>query len=196
MNGERLSYRFGPLERRGLLGPLRFGQVATIGGALALGVELLDRIGGGGGVMAAIVLLLGAVGLATAPIAGRTLEEWAPVGCAFAVRSLRGRRALPLAAPHEGDSAAAAPTLELPGQPARRRARHRRAQRSRAGRTVGAARPAADTGARLPGTLLRAARPRGAGAPAGRVGNRTGDGRERPDQAAAMDRADHSGPGR
>src|ERR1700729_4006202 len=92
MTGERLSYRFGPLERRGLLGPLRLGQVATIGGALAVGVELLDRIGGGAGVMAAIALLAGAVGLATAPVAGRTIEEWTPVGCAFAARSARRRR--------------------------------------------------------------------------------------------------------
>src|SRR5579875_1727637 len=92
MRGERLTYRFGPLERRGLLGPLRFGQVATIGGALALGVELLDRIGGGAGVMAAMALLAVAVGLATAPLAGRTLEEWAPVGCSFVIRFARGRR--------------------------------------------------------------------------------------------------------
>ncbi len=65
MNADRLSYRFGPLERRGLLGPLRLGQVATIGGALLLGVELLDRVGGGPGVLAAMLVLGAAVALAT-----------------------------------------------------------------------------------------------------------------------------------
>ncbi len=115
MIGERLSYRFGPLERRGLLGPLRFGQVVAIGGALALGVELLDRIGGGGGVMAAIVLLMGAVGLATAPIAGRTPDEWAPVWCAFAVRVVGARRSFRSGLPVAGTSTAGrGPTLELP----------------------------------------------------------------------------------
>ena len=102
MTIERLSYRFGPLERRGLLGPLRFGQVATIGGALAVGVELLDRVGGGGGVMAAIALLAGAVGLATAPVAGRTIEEWAPVGCAFALRSAGSHRRFRSRLPNQG----------------------------------------------------------------------------------------------
>ncbi len=115
MSGDRLSYRFGPLERRGLLGPLRVGQVATIGSALALGVELLDRIGGGGGFMAAVLLVLTAVGLVTAPVAGRTLEEWAPLAGAFAVRSTGGRRRfrsrLPMAGTNTADPAQ---PLDLP----------------------------------------------------------------------------------
>lgn len=115
MTIERLSYRFGPLERRGLLGPLRFGQVATIGGALAVGVELLDRVGGGGGVMAAIALLAGAVGLATAPVAGRTIEEWAPVGCAFALRSAGSHRRFRSRLPNQGvGRGRRRPRLELP----------------------------------------------------------------------------------
>ena len=115
MTGERLSYRFGPLERRGLLGPLRFGQVATIGGALAVGVELLDRVGGGAGVMAAIALLAGAVGLATAPVAGRTIEEWAPVGCAFAAPLGGSRRRFRSRLPTQGVGLGRRrPRLELP----------------------------------------------------------------------------------
>ncbi len=114
MNRERLSYRFGPLERRGLLGPLRLGQVATIGAALLLGIELLDRIGGGVGVLAAILLLVGAVGFTTAPIGGRSLDEWAPVACGFGGRSLlRGRR-FRAGAPTLGHTAGAAPALSLP----------------------------------------------------------------------------------
>ena len=115
MSDERLSYRFGPLERRGLLGPLRLGQVATIGGALLLGVELLDRIGGGPGVIAAVLLLVGAVTLATVPLAGRTLEEWAPVGFAFAARSLRGQGRFRSPLPTTGRKPRAKPAIALPG---------------------------------------------------------------------------------
>lgn len=114
MNVDRLSYRFGPLERRGLLGPLRLGQVATIGGALLLGVELLDRVGGGPGVLAAMLVLGGAVALATLPIAGRTLEQWAPVGCRFTIRGLRGRRGFRSPLPIDGQHVRARPALLLP----------------------------------------------------------------------------------
>lgn len=116
MSDERLSYRFGPLERHGLLGPLRFGQVAAIGVALMLGVELLDRIGGTGGVAAAVLLLAVALGFATAPLAGRTLDQWAPVWCAFAGRSLLGRRRFRSAAPMAGRTIETSPLLELPGE--------------------------------------------------------------------------------
>jgi hypothetical protein len=114
MNAERLSYRFGPLERRGLLGPLRLGQVLAIGGALLLGVELLDRIGGTGGVAAAVLLLAVAVGFATAPLAGRTLDEWAPVAWLFAARAISGRRRFRSSLPTAGRTLGTPPALEMP----------------------------------------------------------------------------------
>ena len=40
---ERLSYRFGPLERRGILGPVRAGQAATIAVGALLAIAILDR---------------------------------------------------------------------------------------------------------------------------------------------------------
>jgi hypothetical protein len=115
MSEDRLSYRFGPLERRGLLGPLRLGQVVTLGTALLLDVELLDRIGGGAGVLAAVVLLACALGVSTAPIGGRTLEEWAPVACSFTARTLGWRRRFRSRLPTEGRTSVAAPRLRLPG---------------------------------------------------------------------------------
>lgn len=114
MSDERLSYRFGPLERRGLLGPLRFGQVIAIGGALLVGVELLDHLGGAVGVASALLLLALAVGFATAPLAGRTLEEWAPVALAFAMRSLHTRGRFRSRTPTAGRTINAPPSLELP----------------------------------------------------------------------------------
>ncbi len=92
MTDERTSYRFGPLERRGLLGPIRVGQAIAVGGALATGVELLDSLGGGTGVLAALTLLAVAVAVATVPVAGNTVEQWAPVSCAFVIRAAAGRR--------------------------------------------------------------------------------------------------------
>ena len=92
MSDERLSYRFGPLEQRGLLGPVRAGQALVVGVALLIGVELLDRLGGGPGVVTAIALLAFAVALTTMPVAGRTVEQWAPVVCAFLARGLGGGR--------------------------------------------------------------------------------------------------------
>lgn len=114
MSGERLTYRFGPLERRGLLGPLRLGQVGCIGGALVLGVELLDRVGGGVGVMAAVALLTGAVALTTIPFGGRTIEQWAPVSCVFAARGVGGRRRFRSRLPSAGRTQAREPAIELP----------------------------------------------------------------------------------
>jgi hypothetical protein len=111
---ERLSYRFGPLERRGLLGPLRLGQAVATGAALALGVALLDRIGGGGGVAAAVLLLAAAVTLTTVPVAGRTVEQWAPVAGAFLARDAVGRRRFRSKIPTSGSTAADSSALELP----------------------------------------------------------------------------------
>ncbi len=105
MTEERTSYRFGPLERRGLLGPIRSGQAITVGGALAIGVELLDGLGGGPGVLAAITLLALAVAITTAPVAGNTIEQWAPVGCAFAMRAATGRRRFLSPLPTDGCTA-------------------------------------------------------------------------------------------
>ncbi len=114
MSDPRLTYRFGPLERRGLLGPLRLGQVVTIGAALAAGIELLDGVGGGLGVISALLLLLIAVGLATAPVGGATLEEWGPVATAFSVRRIRGIGRFHSRLPTAGRTASTPPPLVLP----------------------------------------------------------------------------------
>jgi hypothetical protein len=114
MTPGRLSYRFGPLERRGLLGPLRVGQLVTIGAALLLAVELLDRIGGGEGVVAAILLLAAAVAATTAPIGSRTFEEWVPVASGFGIRSLRRSGRFRSARPTAGQTHGVEPTLQLP----------------------------------------------------------------------------------
>ena len=89
MSEPRVTYRFGPLERRGILGPVRPGQAAmlALGGLLA--IVVLDQSPSTSGALIAILLFGAAVGLAVAPLGNRTMEEWAPIAAAFAVRYAR-----------------------------------------------------------------------------------------------------------
>ncbi len=133
MTEDRISYRFGPLERRGLLGPVRVGQALAVGIALVVGVELLDRLGGGPGVLAAISLLAVAVAVTTVPVAGNTVEQWAPVAWGFATRAAGGHRRYRSPLPTRGRVIADTDRLALPS------ALHglRLVELSHKGRTVG-----------------------------------------------------------
>ena len=84
-----MTYSFGPLERRGLLGPVRGGQAVLLAIAVVSGIACLDAIPSAGGVLLAGLTVLAASAGAFAPLAGRTLEEWLPVAAAFAWRRIR-----------------------------------------------------------------------------------------------------------
>jgi hypothetical protein len=71
-------YRFGPLERRGLVAGWRGGQISAVALALVVGVVVLRASASALGIVLALVALAIGVGIATWPIAGRTVEEWAP----------------------------------------------------------------------------------------------------------------------
>ena len=88
---ERLSYRFGPLERRGILGPVRAGQAATIAVGALLAIAILDRAATVTGAALATITFGALVLIALAPVGRRTAEEWAPVIAAFALRRLLRR---------------------------------------------------------------------------------------------------------
>jgi hypothetical protein len=98
----RVTYRFGPLERRGILGPVRPGQAAmlALGGLLA--IVVLDQSPSTSGALIAVLLFGATVGLAVAPLGGRTMEEWAPIGASFAVRYARRRVHFRSGAPSRG----------------------------------------------------------------------------------------------
>jgi hypothetical protein len=85
-----VTYRFGPLERRGLLGPVRGGQAALLATGAALAIAALDVSPDATGAVLAALLLGGTSLGAVVPVAGRTLEQWTPVACAFALRRLGG----------------------------------------------------------------------------------------------------------
>jgi hypothetical protein len=88
MTPERLAYRFGPLERRGLLGPIRLGQAIVLAVGIAMAIGLLDQWPTAGGAVAATLSFAGAIAVAVAPVGRRTAEEWAPIAISFAWRRL------------------------------------------------------------------------------------------------------------
>ena len=79
-------YRFGPLERRGLVGSLRPAQVFVIAGSLGGGVILMRALPGVGFALA-LALVLAALSFCFWPIAGRAAEEWLPVAGRFAAET-------------------------------------------------------------------------------------------------------------
>ena len=91
MSDHRLTYTFGPIERRGLLGPVRLGQATMVALGAVLAIAALDTAPTATGAVAATLLFGGAVLAAVLPLGSRTVDEWVPVACSFAVRLAGGR---------------------------------------------------------------------------------------------------------
>jgi hypothetical protein len=102
VSGSRLTYRFGPLERRGILGPVRAGQAATLLVGALLAVGALDQAPTSTGALTATLLFAISVMLAVAPLGSRTLEEWAPIAGTFAMRRALRRGRFRSSVPTEG----------------------------------------------------------------------------------------------
>jgi hypothetical protein len=71
-------YRFGPLERRGLVAGWRGGQIAVVAVGLVVAVGILRARPSPAGAVIAFVAVAAGVIVATWPVAGRTAEQWAP----------------------------------------------------------------------------------------------------------------------
>jgi hypothetical protein len=99
---ERLAYRFGPLERRGLLGPIRVGQAATIATSLVIALLLLDKLSDAFGAFLGLATVAVATALTTLPAGGRTAEQWLPVVSGFGLRGVGGRRTFHSTLPRAG----------------------------------------------------------------------------------------------
>jgi hypothetical protein len=111
-------HRFGPLERRGLVGSLRPPQVVVLAASLTLGVFLLRLLPGGAGALAAIGLVLISLGFCFWPVAGRSAEEWLPVAGRFVARGALGRNRLLSSTPQSGVTVRDGrprPVVSLPG---------------------------------------------------------------------------------
>ncbi|HTX30304.1 MAG TPA: SCO6880 family protein [Solirubrobacteraceae bacterium] len=90
MSPPRQSYTFGPLERRGLLGPITPGQAAFLAFGAVVAMASLDRWPTAGGAILATLVFGTAAALAVWPIGRRTIQEWSPVALTFVVRRVRG----------------------------------------------------------------------------------------------------------
>ena len=91
MTPTRLTYRFGPLERRGILGPLRAGQVVILAIGALLAIVVLDQAPTAAGALVSSTAFGIACGLALAPLGRRTVQEWTPIAVSFTARKLSGR---------------------------------------------------------------------------------------------------------
>ena len=174
-----MTYTFGPLERRGLLGPVRAGQAALLAAAGAAAIAVLDVSPSATGALVATGAVIAALAASFVPVGGRTLQEWMPIVATFGSPAPPGRHRFISALP---TSRARRQRARRPGLPApapatrtspasERRADHLgHSSGPGDGGAVGAIRTTADGRARLPGGGLLAAGPRGTGAPAGRLG--------------------------
>lgn len=95
-------YRFGPLERRGVLGGLRAGQVAILGGTLLLALVTLRLVEGGAGIPLAMAVIGAGSVLAFVNVAGRPLTEWIPVIVRWRALTLAGGHRFSSRSPAEG----------------------------------------------------------------------------------------------
>jgi hypothetical protein len=101
-NYTEVRYQFGPLERRGLIGTMRPGQLAVLGASVLLTIIMVETLRSGAG-LALGALLLTVGGLASfVPFGGRTLNEWVPVVASFFGRKLLGRDRWRSGAPEAG----------------------------------------------------------------------------------------------
>jgi hypothetical protein len=111
-------YRFGPLEQRAVVGPLRPGQVAIVATGALLGLGSLYVLRSLPGLIVALVALTLAVAAICVPIEGRTAEEWAPVVGRWAMRRRRAqtgyRSSAPAAGARHGGDGEALHELSLP----------------------------------------------------------------------------------
>jgi hypothetical protein len=92
VSATRQTYRFGPLERRGILGGVRGGQAVSLALGALLAVGSLNASSDATGAVIALLLFGLFLALAVVPVGQRTLEEWAPLACSFVFRGVAGRR--------------------------------------------------------------------------------------------------------
>ena len=136
---DRLTYSFGPLERRGIAGGIAAGQLAVLGAGALLAILVLDHAPSAGGAMLATIIFAVAGTTAFAPLGGRTVQEWLPIAARFIVAKMLGDgrfvttepTAGTVAGTGAGNQAGTAPgRAQTAGAADRRRAARRRGERT------------------------------------------------------------------
>src|SRR6476619_1960608 len=100
--GEHQRYRFGPLERRSLIGSLRVPQVLVIAVSLTAAVILMRTLAAGAGIASALAVAFAGVVVCFWPVGGRAVEEWLPVVGRHVARRVRRRNVYGAAARQAG----------------------------------------------------------------------------------------------
>ena len=123
---ERVTYSFGPLERRGIAGGFHAGQLAALGAGALLAIIALDRYPTAGGAMLATIICAAAGAVAFTPIGGRTAQEWVPIVSRFVAAKVAGRDRFVAREPTAGTALAGSRPVAARGRLARIRRRPRR----------------------------------------------------------------------
>jgi hypothetical protein len=89
--GSERRYRFGPLEQRALVGPLRPGQVVILALGAAIGLGALYGLRSFAGLAIGAGAICAAAAAILVPLEGRTAEEWAPIAIGWALRRKRAK---------------------------------------------------------------------------------------------------------
>jgi hypothetical protein len=118
MSEERLTYRFGPVERRGILGQVRVGQATVVASGAIVAIATLDHEPTPAGGFLGVIAFGVSLAVAFARVARRTPAEWGPIALSFALRGATGRLSFRSRAPTSGSHA-----VEH-SSPWRRRLRH------------------------------------------------------------------------
>ena len=116
MSENRLTYRFGPLERRGLLGGVSAGRVLTLASGGAVAIAALDQSPSATGALEGSIAIAIAVAATAVRLGGRTVQEWTPVAGSYLLSLLSGRVRFRSTAPRLGTRLQ---TGGRPGLPAR-----------------------------------------------------------------------------
>ena len=95
-------YRFGPLDRRGLLMGLRGAQLAILGALLVFAVATLSVAPNQGGLATSALAVMVAVFVCFVPLGGRTIEQWTPVVARWVVSGFSGGRRHVSTQPQDG----------------------------------------------------------------------------------------------
>jgi hypothetical protein len=102
VRADRMHYRFGPLERRGLIAGWRGGQIGSVAAGLVFGVLALRSHPSVVGVLGALACAGIGVAAACWPVRGRTGEQWFPLVVRWLMAQLRGGHRQPSHAPGLG----------------------------------------------------------------------------------------------
>jgi hypothetical protein len=90
--GSRTRYRFGPLERRGLIAGWRAGQIASVAAGLGVAIVIVRGHPAAPAVLLAVVAVGASGAFAWWPVGGRTGEQWLPVVVRWGASGIGGGR--------------------------------------------------------------------------------------------------------